>query len=87
MFGTRKNAALMGPRCLFCLYFYFIKLAGVNRKGNGKYIWIRKIGLGGIDGVGGVDKKRGNRELRRDSFHGVQATEKPETQGAAEKHS
>ena len=48
------------PRSFLCLYFYFINLAGGNRQKIGKYIWIRKMKLGGIGGFGGLDKNSNN---------------------------
>ena len=54
--GNRKRGR-GGPRVFFLYYFYFINSAGVNRKGIGKYIWIRSLGLGGIGAIWGLDRK------------------------------
>jgi hypothetical protein len=51
-----KKRGLFGPRWLFCLYFYFIKLGGGNWTfWRGNFVFGCK-GLGGIGWRGGLDR-------------------------------
>jgi hypothetical protein len=54
-----KKRGLGGPRGLFCLCFYFIKLQGVNRTFLEIYIWFGECELEEIGTFWGLDKNLG----------------------------
>jgi hypothetical protein len=56
--STNKKRGLGGPRCLFCLYFYFIKLRGVNWTFWRENFSFGCLGLGELAVVGGLTRFR-----------------------------
>jgi hypothetical protein len=72
-----KKRGLSGPRGLLCLYFYFIKLQGVNRTFLEIYIWFGECELEEIGTFWGLDKNLGFWVFRAFSLVELRSTGRP----------